>query len=101
MEIYNAITSSKVCSLYFEFLIDFNLFRGKATLLLPLEPVLTHEKITAEFVKDHVVQCEGPSRNNAHIVTLSGIRGTLNQCVIFFFSIYVIRTHCYLSSVRY
>jgi hypothetical protein len=35
-------------------------------------------------VKDHVVLCEGPSRNNAHIVTLSGIRGTLNQCVIFF-----------------
>ena len=47
-----------------------------------MEPALTHEKITAEFVKDHVVLCEGPSRDNAHIVTLSGIRGTLNQCVI-------------------
>ena len=34
-------------------------------------------------MKDHIVLCEGPSRNNAHIVTLSGIRGTLNQCVIF------------------
>jgi hypothetical protein len=33
-------------------------------------------------VKDHVVLCEGPSRINAHIITLSGIRGTLNECVI-------------------
>lgn len=49
-----------------------------------MEPALTHEKITAEFVKDHVVLCEGPSRNNAHIVTLSGIRGTLSKCVVFF-----------------
>lgn len=56
--------------------------------MLPLEPAHIHEKITAEFVKDHVVLCEGPSRNNAHIVTLSGIRGTLNQCVNFFFPIY-------------
>jgi len=54
-------------------------------LLLPLEPAFTHEKITAEFVKDHVVICEGPSRNNAQIVTLSGLRGTLNECVVFFF----------------
>ncbi|KAF8799213.1 hypothetical protein BYT27DRAFT_7149988 [Phlegmacium glaucopus] len=60
-EIYSAITSSK------------------ATLLLPLEPALIHEKITAEFVKDHVVLCEGSSRNNAQIVTLSGLRGTLND----------------------
>ena len=30
-------------------------------LLLPLEPALTLEKIMAKFVKDHVVQCKGPS----------------------------------------
>ena len=72
-----------IYSLKFSF--DFNFLRGKATLLLPLEPALTHEKITAEFVKDHVVLCEGPSRNNAHIVTLSGIRGTLNKCVVVVF----------------
>ncbi|KAJ7057111.1 hypothetical protein C8F01DRAFT_1061395 [Mycena amicta] len=51
---------------------------GKATLLLPLEPAAHNEKITADFVKDHVVLCDGPSRKNAHIVTLSGLRGTLD-----------------------
>ncbi|KAK7019956.1 VPS9 domain-containing protein [Favolaschia claudopus] len=54
------------------------LWVGKATLLLPLEPASNNEKITADFVKDHVVLCEGPSRKNAHIITLSGLRGTLD-----------------------
>ncbi|KAJ7248176.1 hypothetical protein B0H12DRAFT_1124170 [Mycena haematopus] len=54
------------------------LWVGKATLLLPLEPVANNDKITAEFVKDHVVLCDGPSRKNAHIITLSGLRGTLD-----------------------
>ncbi|KAG6918160.1 hypothetical protein DXG01_016145 [Tephrocybe rancida] len=53
---------------------------GKATLLLPLEPSLSHDKdrLTPEFVKDHVVLCDGPSRKNAPIMTLSGLRGTLS-----------------------
>ncbi|KAF7329907.1 VPS9 domain-containing protein [Mycena kentingensis (nom. inval.)] len=51
---------------------------GKATLLLPLEPAAQNDKITADMVKDHVVLCDGPSRKNAHIVTLSGLRGTLD-----------------------
>ncbi|KAJ7768683.1 hypothetical protein DFH07DRAFT_902521 [Mycena maculata] len=51
---------------------------GKATLLLPLEQAANNEKITAEFVKDHVILCDGPSRKNAHIITLSGLRGTLD-----------------------
>ncbi|KAJ7165105.1 hypothetical protein C8R46DRAFT_304496 [Mycena filopes] len=51
---------------------------GKATLLLPLEPAANNEKITADFVRDHVILCDGPSRKNAHIVTLSGLRGTLD-----------------------
>ncbi|KAJ7081541.1 hypothetical protein C8R43DRAFT_1245161 [Mycena crocata] len=51
---------------------------GKATLLLPLEQAANNDKITAEFVKDHVILCDGPSRKNAHIITLSGLRGTLD-----------------------
>ncbi|CAK5273819.1 unnamed protein product [Mycena citricolor] len=51
---------------------------GKATLLLPLEPAASSDRITADFVKDHIVLCDGPSRKNAHIVTLSGLRGTLD-----------------------
>ncbi|KAJ7026588.1 hypothetical protein C8F04DRAFT_107931 [Mycena alexandri] len=51
---------------------------GKATLLLPLEPAANNEKITADFVRDHVILCDGPSRKNAHIITLSGLRGTLD-----------------------
>ncbi|KAJ7628718.1 hypothetical protein FB45DRAFT_43419 [Roridomyces roridus] len=54
------------------------LSNGKATLLLPLEQATTSEKITADFVKDHVALCDGPSRKNAHIITLSGLRGTLD-----------------------
>ncbi|KAJ7216388.1 hypothetical protein GGX14DRAFT_358898 [Mycena pura] len=51
---------------------------GKATLLLPLEPAASNDKVTADFVKDHVILCDGPSRKNAHIITLSGLRGTLD-----------------------
>ncbi|KAF8963394.1 hypothetical protein BDZ97DRAFT_1820620 [Flammula alnicola] len=52
---------------------------GKATLLLPLEPAFANEKINAEFVKDHLVLCDGPSRKGSPIVTLSGLRGTLED----------------------
>ncbi|KAK0205608.1 hypothetical protein DFS33DRAFT_1502657 [Desarmillaria ectypa] len=56
---------------------------GKATLLLPLEPA-TNEKITADFVKDHIVFCDGTSRKDAPIVTLSGLRGVLNNTTLTF-----------------
>ncbi|KAJ6511522.1 hypothetical protein C8R47DRAFT_1034702 [Mycena vitilis] len=46
--------------------------------MLPLEPAASNEKVTAEFVRDHVILCDGPSRKNAHIITLSGLRGTLD-----------------------
>ncbi|ETW79165.1 hypothetical protein HETIRDRAFT_420333 [Heterobasidion irregulare TC 32-1] len=49
---------------------------GKATLLLPLESG-SHEDITADFMKDHIALCDGASRNNASMVTLSGLRGVL------------------------
>ncbi|KAG6884291.1 hypothetical protein C0993_012436 [Termitomyces sp. T159_Od127] len=51
---------------------------GKSTLLLPLEPSSGHDKLTPEFLKDHIVLCDTPSRKSAAIVTLSGLRGTLN-----------------------
>ncbi|KAF8884076.1 hypothetical protein CPB84DRAFT_1850791 [Gymnopilus junonius] len=47
---------------------------GKATLLLPLETAFTHEKITADFFKDHIVLCDSPSRKDSSIVTFSGLR---------------------------
>ena len=49
------------------------------TLLLPLEASFTHEKVTPEFMKDHIALCDGLSRNNAQIVTLSGLRGSLEE----------------------
>lgn len=57
---------------------EYLLTTTQATLLLPLEQAANNEKITAEFVKDHVILCDGPSRKNAHIITLSGLRGTLD-----------------------
>ncbi|KAF9525927.1 hypothetical protein CPB83DRAFT_817737 [Crepidotus variabilis] len=52
---------------------------GKATLLLPLESAFTNEKISPELLKDHVIFCDKPSRSKAPIVTLSGLRGTLDE----------------------
>lgn len=56
-------------------------FALQATLLLPTEPAHSHENITVDFVKDHIILCDGPSRDNANIVTLSGLRGRLSKCV--------------------
>lgn len=56
---------------------------GRATLLLPLETAATHEQFNAEFVKDHVVLCDGSSRKSAPVLTLSGLRGVLNGCVLY------------------
>jgi hypothetical protein len=53
----------------------------KATLLLPSEPTHAHESITADVVKDHVIICEGASREDAPIITLSGLRGQLSGYV--------------------
>lgn len=53
------------------------LFFGQATLLLPLEQVTSREPISPELVKDHLVFCNGSARNNAPVVTLSGLRGII------------------------
>jgi hypothetical protein len=50
---------------------------SQATLLLPNEPAHSHEQITPELVKDHIVLCDGASRADAPIITLSGLRGQL------------------------
>ncbi|KAI0272391.1 hypothetical protein BC834DRAFT_856516 [Gloeopeniophorella convolvens] len=48
----------------------------QATLLLPLENG-GHTDITADFVRDHIALCDGPSGDPIPIVTLSGLRGVL------------------------
>ena len=50
-------------------------------MLLPLESAFTHEKITPDVAKDHIVLSDGPSRKGAQIVTLSGLRGILDGYV--------------------
>lgn len=54
----------------------------QTTLLLPLEPA-SHEPITTDFVKDHVVLSDGLARNDAPIITLSGLRGVLSKYVTY------------------
>ncbi|KAG1730216.1 hypothetical protein EDB19DRAFT_2011974 [Suillus lakei] len=53
--------------------------KGKASLLLPLEQSSSHEKITPEFMSDHVLMCDLLSRENTQVVTLSGLRGHLSS----------------------
>jgi len=53
-------------------------------LLLPLESASTYEKITPGFVKDHIVLLDGPSRKNVQIVTLSGLRASLDGEILTF-----------------
>ncbi|KAG0701109.1 hypothetical protein DFH29DRAFT_580744 [Suillus ampliporus] len=51
--------------------------KGKASLLLPLEQSSGQEKITPDFVSDHVLMCDLSSREDTQVVTLSGLRGHL------------------------
>ncbi|KAH9947014.1 hypothetical protein B0H21DRAFT_740607 [Amylocystis lapponica] len=57
---------------------------GKATLLLPLEPHPLNESITTEFLKDHIALCDHSPRNDAPIITLSGLRGILTNDTLTF-----------------
>ncbi|KAF8877910.1 hypothetical protein BD779DRAFT_1556262 [Infundibulicybe gibba] len=52
---------------------------GKATLLLPLEQASAHEKITPEFVRDHIALCDDEMHDTAPLITLSGLRGVINS----------------------
>lgn len=53
--------------------------KGKASLLLPLEQSSGQEKITPEFMSDHVLMCDLLSKENTQVVTLSGLRGHLSS----------------------
>lgn len=53
--------------------------KGKASLLLPLEQSSGQEKITPEFMSDHVLMCDHLSKENTQVVTLSGLRGHLSS----------------------
>ncbi|KAG1841241.1 hypothetical protein DFJ58DRAFT_77051 [Suillus subalutaceus] len=53
--------------------------KGKASLLLPLEQSSGQEKITPEFMSDHVLMCDPLSKENTQVVTLSGLRGHLTS----------------------
>lgn len=65
---------------FFEIRVCFyNTFCTQVTLLLPLEASFNHEKVTPDFMKDHIALCDGLSRNNAQIVTLSGLRGSIEE----------------------
>ena len=50
--------------------------------MLPIEVHTANDIITPEFLKDHIVLADGPSRNHAPIITLSGLRGHLIEYVI-------------------
>ncbi|KAH8103910.1 hypothetical protein BXZ70DRAFT_923313 [Cristinia sonorae] len=60
-EIWNALSSSK------------------ATLLLPLDTHPANEPITVDFIRDHIALCDGGHRSLAPIVTLSGLRGVVDE----------------------
>ncbi|KAG8897868.1 hypothetical protein FRB99_007867 [Tulasnella sp. 403] len=57
---------------------------GKATLLLPNEQLSGSLDISSNFINDHVVFCNGPSSSSAPLVTLSGLRGTIENDKIVF-----------------
>ncbi|KXN87298.1 Vacuolar protein sorting-associated protein 9A [Leucoagaricus sp. SymC.cos] len=62
---------------------------GKATLLLPAELVSSSERLTPEFIKDHIAFCDSSSSSatkSTPIVTLSGLRGLIHGNVITFTS---------------
>ena len=50
---------------------------AQAALLLPTEVASSRENITPEFVKDHIIFCEGSAKEKAPFVTLSGLRGII------------------------
>ncbi|THH10746.1 hypothetical protein EW145_g1107 [Phellinidium pouzarii] len=57
---------------------------AQATLLLPTEQASSHEAITPEMMKDHIIFCNGSARNDAPVVTLSGLRGTIDESALKF-----------------
>ncbi|KAJ1306842.1 hypothetical protein OPQ81_007827 [Rhizoctonia solani] len=63
------------------------LTKGQATLLLPSEPLPGNVAITPELLRDHLALCNPPSQTSSPIVTVSGVRGTLQGTNITFRSL--------------
>lgn len=84
-EIWNVVTSGKVSARRIRYpCFTTSIYRrSQATLLLPLEQ-FSNEKFTPEYFRDHIVLYDGPSRRQAQIVTFSGLRGVLDECVVRF-----------------
>ncbi|KAF9517957.1 hypothetical protein BS47DRAFT_1389411 [Hydnum rufescens UP504] len=52
--------------------------RGQTTLLLPTEPAPDDLIVTPEFVRDHVAFCNVPLKDSSPLVTLGGLRGSVD-----------------------
>ncbi|QRW17131.1 hypothetical protein RhiXN_05133 [Rhizoctonia solani] len=53
------------------------LTKGQATMLLPSEPLPGNVAITPDLLRDHLALCGPPNQTSSPIVTVSGVRGTL------------------------
>ncbi|EIW78762.1 hypothetical protein CONPUDRAFT_166692 [Coniophora puteana RWD-64-598 SS2] len=53
--------------------------KGKACMLLPLSAAHEKDKITPDFMKDHIILCDSQTRDDSPVITLSGLRGTLKD----------------------
>ncbi|CAE6454953.1 unnamed protein product [Rhizoctonia solani] len=60
------------------------LTKGQATLLLPSEPLPGNVAVTPELIRDHLALCNPPNQTSSPIVTVSGVRGTLQGTNITF-----------------
>ncbi|KAG8733291.1 hypothetical protein FRC11_007406 [Ceratobasidium sp. 423] len=63
------------------------LTKSQATLLLPSEPLPGNVAITPELLRDHLALCNPPNQASSPIVTVSGVRGTLQGTNITFRSL--------------
>ncbi|CAE6479565.1 unnamed protein product [Rhizoctonia solani] len=63
------------------------LTKSQATLLLPSEPLPGNVAITPELLRDHLALCNLANQTSSPIVTVSGVRGTLQGTNITFRSL--------------
>ncbi|KAF8739059.1 VPS9 domain, partial [Rhizoctonia solani] len=63
------------------------LTKGQATMLLPSEPLPGNVAITPDLLRDHLALCGPPNQTSSPIVTVSGVRGTLQGTNIAFRSL--------------
>ncbi|CUA78118.1 Nuclear receptor corepressor 2 [Rhizoctonia solani] len=63
------------------------LTKGQATLLLPSEPLPGNVAITPELLRDHLALCNPSNQTSSPVVTISGVRGSLQGTNITFRSL--------------